>query len=142
MKHRNLDDAFQVRPARAEHPLAWLVEPLLGEPTFAFKAWFGGRTVTLADQHRLVLTAQGEPWQGVLVCTSHVHHASLLAEFSSLVQHPVLGKWLYLSETVPTFERDARRLIQLALSRDPRIGILPAARRKRPKKRIRFGDAL
>lgn len=142
MKTSRLDDAFQMRRARAEHPLAWLIEPLLDESTFALKAWFGGRTVSLGGQHRLVLMTQGEPWQGVLVCTSHAHHPSLLAEFSSLVQHPVLGKWLYLSEAVPTFERDARRLVQLALARDPRIGILPATRRTRPKKRIRFGDTL
>ncbi len=142
MKSKRLDNAFQARPARPEHPLAWLVEPLLGEPTFVFKAWFGGRTVTLDGRHRLVLTTQGEPWQGVLVCTEHAHHASLLAEIRTLVPHPILGKWLYLSENAPTFERDARRLVQLARTRDPRIGILPAARRKRPKRRIRFGDTL
>lgn len=143
MKSTRIDHAFHVRPPRNEHPLAWLVEPLLGEPTFALKAWFGGRTVSFAGQHRLVLTTQGEPWQGVLVCTSHPHHASLLAEFPALVQHPVLGKWLYLSEAAPTFERDARRLVQLARARDPRIGILPSPPRKRAKKkRIRFGDTL
>ncbi len=142
MKTTRLANAFQTRAARAEHPLAWLIEPLLNEPTFEFKAWFGARTVTLDGKHRLVLTTQDEPWQGVLVCTTHEHHASLLADFPSLVQHPVLGKWLYLSESSPTFERDARRLIQLARSRDPRLGIVPNARRKRPKKRIRFGDPL
>ncbi len=142
MKTPRLSDAFQPRAARAEHPLAWLVEPLLREPTFEFKAWFGGRTVTLDGQHRLVLTTQDEPWQGVLVCTAHEHHGSLRADFPSLVPHPVLGKWLYLSEASPVFERDARRLVQLARARDPRLGVIPAARRKRPRKRIRFGDPL
>ena len=142
MKTTRLDNAFQVRKGSSEHPLAWLIEPLLGEPTFEFKAWFGGRTVSLEGKHRLVLTMQEEPWQGVLVCTTHEHHESLRADFPSLVQHPVLGKWLYLSDATPTFERDARRLVQLVRARDPRLGILPSTRRKRAKKRIRFGDPL
>jgi hypothetical protein len=136
------DEPFRPKRTRIEHPLQWLVEPLLAEPTFALKAWFGGRTVTLHGRHHLVLMVQGEPWQGVLVCTSHEHHASLRAEFPSLIQHPVLGKWLYLSETVETFERDARRLVQRVREGDPRLGILPSARRKRASRRIRFGQKL
>jgi hypothetical protein len=135
------NDAFRAKNGKAEHPLQWLVEPLLVEPTFELKAWFGGRTVTLDGRHHLVLTVQGEPWQGILVCTSHEHHASLRAEFPALVQHPVLGKWLYLSETTDTFERDARRLVQCVRARDPRLGILPSHRKKRVR-RIRFGQKL
>jgi hypothetical protein len=136
------DEAFRPKRGKIEHPLQWLVEPLVSEPTFVFKAWFGGRTVTLHGRHHLVLMVQGEPWQGVLVCTSHEHHASLRAEFPALVQHPVLGKWLYLSEAVDTFERDARRLVQCVRARDPRLGILPSVRKKRARRRIRFGQKL
>ena len=139
----HVDDAFRPRKGKAEHPLQWLVEPLLAEPSFVFKAWFGGRTVTLHGRHHLVLTTQGEPWQGVLVCTTHEHHASLRAEFPALVQHPVLGKWLYLPDAAETFERDARRLVQLVRARDPRLGILPSPKKKkRPQKKFRFGDRL
>lgn len=142
-KELHADDAFRPRKGRSEHPLQWLVEPLADEPSFALKAWFGGRTVSLHGRHHLVLTTQGEPWQGVLVCTSHQHHASLLAEFPTLVQHPVLGKWLYLSEATPTFERDAQRLVRCVRARDPRLGILPSVRKKkRARKRFRFGDNL
>lgn len=136
------DRAFHVRKSKPEHPLQWLTEPLWDEPTFTLKAWFGGRTVTLHGRHHLVLMVQGEPWQGVLVCTSHEHHASLLAEFPSLVQHPILGKWLYLSEAVESFERDAQRLVRCVRARDPRLGILPSPRKKRARKKFRFGDKL
>jgi hypothetical protein len=136
------DDAFRPRKSKPEHPLRWLTEPLVDEPSFVFKAWFGGRTISLHGQHHLVLTSQGEPWQGVLVCTSREHHASLLADFPALVPHPVLGKWLYLSEAAETFERDARRLVQCVRTRDARLGILPSPSKKRAKKRIRFGDRL
>ena len=142
-KNLTTDDAFRPRRAKAEHPLQWLAEPLEGAPTFELKAWFGGRTVTLNGRHHLVLTTQGEPWQGVLVCTSHEHHASLRAEFPALVPHPVLGKWLYLSEAAGTFERDARRLVQCVRAGDPRLGILPSPRKKRrAKKKIRFGERM
>lgn len=137
--------ASSVRPraAKPPHPLEWLAEPLLDDPEFELKAWFGGRTLMLDGKHQLFLTTQGEPWQGVLVCTFREHQASLLAEFPSLCQHPVLGKWLYLPETSETFERDAKRLVQLARARDPRLGVDSAARKKkRTAKPIRFGDKL
>ncbi|MEO7598570.1 MAG: hypothetical protein ABIV50_06540 [Opitutus sp.] len=136
--------AASVRPkvARLEHPLEWLAEPLTGEATFELKAWFGGRTIMLHGRHQLFLTTQGEPWQGVLVCTYREYHESLRREFPSLQAHPVLGKWLYLPETVETFERDARFLVQLAKLRDPRLGILPSPRRQKAARKIRFGDQL
>lgn len=142
-KQLKTEDAFRPRKGKAEHPLHWLVECLEGEPTFELKSWFGGRTVTWHGRHYLVLMAQGEPWQGVLVATSHEHHASLRAEFPALGPHPVLRKWLYLPEAAGTFERDARRLVQCVRACDPRLGILPSPRKKRrTKKKIRFGQAL
>jgi len=134
--------SFRAKAIKAEHPLQWLAEPLLGEASFELKSWFGGRTVMLEGKHHLFLTTQGEPWQGVLVCTFHEHQSSLRAEFPSLVQHPVLKKWLYLPESSETFENDARRLIQLVRRRDPRLGIPPSPRKNRKIKKIRFGDRL
>ena len=134
--------AVRPRAVKPDHPLQWLAEPLLAEPTFLLKSWFGGRTIMLHGCHQLFLTTQGEPWQGVLVCTFHEHHASLRADFPALEPHPVLGKWLYLPETADTFEADARRLVQLIRSRDPRLGIPPSPKKPRAPKRVRFGDKL
>lgn len=136
--------AASLRPkaVKAEHPLQWLADPLLQEETFELRAWFGGRTVMLDGKHHLFLSTQGEPWQGVLVCTFHEHQESLLAEFPGLKPHPVLKKCLYLPEASETFERDAKRLVQLVRRRDPRLGVEPAARKKKQAKRIRFGDRL
>lgn len=136
------DSAFRPRQVRPEHPLAWLTEPLVDEPSFVLKSWFGGRTIMLNGLHHLFLTTQGEPWQGVLVCTFHEHQASLRAEFPTLVQHPVLKKWLYLPESTESFERDARQLVRLVKARDPRLGIPPSPRKKRKTKPVRFGDKL
>lgn len=136
--------AASVRPraVKPEHPLAWLAEPLAHEPTFVLKSWFGGRTIMLHGLHHLFLTTQGEPWQGVLVCTFREHHASLCADFPALAPHPILGKWLYLPESADSFEVDARRLVQRVQSRDPRFGIPPSPKKKRAVKRFRFGDKL
>ncbi len=139
---KSSDDPLRPRGIKREHPLQWLAEPLLDEPTFVLKAWFGGRTLMLDGRHQLFLSTQGEPWQGVLVCTFHEHQASLRAEIPSLAPHPVLGKWLYLPEDAETFERDARRLVQLVRARDPRIGVMPSPKKKRATRRIRFGDRL
>ncbi|MDF3056016.1 MAG: hypothetical protein K0R17_231 [Rariglobus sp.] len=130
------------RAVKAEHPLQWLAEPLVPEPSFVLKSWFGGRTIMLHGMHHLFLTAQGEPWQGVLVCTFHEHQESLRAEFPALVPHPILGKWLYLPESADTFERDAKRLVQLVRARDPRLGIPPSPRKKKAAKKVRFGQTL
>lgn len=131
------------RAAKPPHPLEWLTEPLLDDAGFEMKSWFGGRTLMLDGKHQLFLSTQGEPWQGVLVCTFHEHQASLLAEFPSLRPHPILGKWLYLPEAAETFERDAKRLVQLARRRDPRLGVESSARKKkRAAKTVRFGDKL
>jgi hypothetical protein len=134
--------AVRPRAAKAEHPLQWLADPLADEPTFALKSWFGGRTLMLHGLHHLFLTTQGEPWQGLLVCTFHEYQPSLLAEFPSLRPHPVLKKWLYLPESADTFEHDAKRLVQLVRARDPRLGIPPSPKKKRTAKKVRFGDKL
>jgi len=131
---------FRVKIAKPEHPLAWLVEPLIDESSFVLKSWFGGRTIMLNERHHLFLTMQGEPWQGVLVCTFHEHQASLRAETPALIQHPILKKWLYLPESAETFERDAQFLVRLVKARDPRLGIPPSPKKKRKTKRLRFGD--
>jgi hypothetical protein len=132
---------MEIRPRKAprEHPLAWLAEPVQMEPTFVLKSWFGGRSIMLRGKHQLFLTTQDEPWQGVLVCTFHEHQPSLLAEFPSLRQHPILKKWLYLPESAETFERDAKRLVQLARAGDPRLGVAPSPRKKRKQEKIRVG---
>jgi len=140
----NRTASIRPRIAKADHPLQWLADPLVDNPTYVLKSWFGGRTIMLNGLHHLFLTTQGEPWQGVLVCTAHEHQPSLRAQFPSLEPHPILKKWLYLPEAHEHFERDARRLVQLVRARDSRLGIAPSPRKKKKaaSKPIRFGDRL
>ena len=72
--------------------------------------------------------------RGVLVPTEREHQPSLITEFPALAPHPVLPKWLYLPEASLTFEADAARLIALIRRLDPRIGVIPGTKAKKPAK--------
>lgn len=128
---------------RKVHPYQWLWEPLEADPTFLLRPMFGGKAAYLDGNLMLYFSSRKEPWRGVLVCTDRAHHESLLAEFSALVRHPVLPKWLYLPESADSFERAAERLVALARCRDSRIGVSPkpeAAKRGRVRSNPRTSD--
>jgi hypothetical protein len=74
-----------------------------------------------------------EPWNGLLVCTSREHHAAITAQFPQLTSHPVLGKWLYISQLHPDFESIVPELVEMTAKRDPRIDVEPRPTRKEPK---------
>ncbi len=112
------------------HPYAWLWEPLETAPSFVLRAMFGTKAVYLEGKLIFCFSAKTEPWRGILICTSRVHQPALLAEFPALAPHPILSKWLYLPETADAFERIGQRLVALAKRRDPRIGIVPPAKRR------------
>jgi hypothetical protein len=127
------------------HRHAWLWEPLEMDASFVLRAMFGTKAAYLDGRLHLCFCANEEPWRGVLVCTERAHHASLQTEFPSLVSHPILGKWLYLSEERDDFEPTARRLVALARRRDPRFGIVPQPKKRRksaaPSQRMKRGFA-
>jgi hypothetical protein len=112
------------------NPHAWLWEPMEDDATFVLGSMFGTRVAYLDGLLMLCFATKEEPWRGILVCTDRTHHASLLAEFPALAPHPILGKWLYLPESADDFERVGGQLVDRALRRDPRIGIVPGRRKK------------
>lgn len=115
---------------RLVHPYAWLWEALESEASFLLRPMFGTKAAYLDGRLVLCFSAREEPWRGVLVCTDRAHHESLIAEFPALAPHPVLPKWLYLSDSIDAFDRLAERLVSLARRRDPRIGVDPRDRRR------------
>ena len=126
----------RVRPT---HPYAWLWEPLEADPGFVLRPMFGGKCAYLDGRLTLFFVAKREPWRGLLVCTDRDRHAALQQEFAGLQPHPVLSKWLFLSEDDDGFERTARQLVALARRRDPRLGVEPQPKKSRsaPGKRSR-----
>lgn len=119
------------------HPHAWLWEPLETDASFVVRSMFGTKAVYLDGKLMFCFATKREPWSGVLVATDHPHHASLVAEFPALVPHPILPKWLYLSESAEAFEQTAGRLVRLARRRDPRLGVVPSSKKRKRAKLAR-----
>ena len=92
---------------------------------------FGAKAVYLHGKMQLCFFAKHEPWRGILVCTDHSNHASLVAEFPSLSPHPELSKWLYLPEAADDFEAVASRIVRLISLHDERIGVESSPKKKR-----------
>ncbi len=128
-----LDKSFgKIRPV---HPHQWLWERLEAEPSFVLRSMFGAKALYLDGKIMLGFIAREEPWRGVLVATDRTRHAALRENFPELVPHPILPKWLYLSESIDRFERTATALVVLVQHRDPRIGVVPKPRKKKRKAR-------
>ncbi len=118
------------------HAFAWLWEPMAGEPSFLLRSMFGTKAAYLDGKLMICFSDGKEPWRGLLVATERQHHASLTAEIGDLRPHSVLPKWLYLPDAADSFERSAERVVELALHRDPRIGVVPKPH-KTPRRKSR-----
>jgi hypothetical protein len=115
------------------HPLDWLLEPLEDEAGYLRKKMFGSHAVYLNERLVLAICAGEEPWNGLLVPTSREHHSALQLSWPRLVSHPVLGKWLYISQNDGAFESSATAVVMSVRKGDPRIGVEPKPR-KRPRR--------
>lgn len=133
---RTRDPGLVKARAVAEHPLAWVLEPLEEHPAYLRRKMFGCEAAYLKGRLTLVLAAGEEPWNGLLVATGREFHEALRAEWAQLKPHPVLGKWLYLSQSDARFETVAAAIVKCIRAGDPRIGVDP-----RPRKRKKTGSA-
>jgi len=120
----------EFRP-KAVHPYAWLWEPLESDPSFVLRTMFGAKSVYLGGQLQLCFPHKEEPWRGLLVCTDKTHHPSLIRDFPVLAPHPVLPKWLYLSDSSDAFDSTAERLVERVRRRDSRIGVTPQSKKRK-----------
>jgi hypothetical protein len=108
---------------KPKNPLLWIFESLEDDPRFVLRKLFSFDAAYLDGRLYLAVAGGKEPWNGMMVCTSREHHASIRFQFPQLVSHKVLGKWLYLSQSHPEFESVALELASLARKRDPRLGV-------------------
>lgn len=105
--------------------MRWIFEAFEYDPGYVGARMFGCETAYLDDRLCLAIADKDEPWNGLLVCTSHEHHEALMAEIPALRPHEVLGKWLYVSQDHPAFEDAVEQITALVSARDPRIGVEP-----------------
>jgi hypothetical protein len=118
----------RIKPKKS---LIWIFESLEDDPRFVLRKLFSFDAAYLDG--RLYLAAAGgkEPWNGLMVCTGREHHESIRRQFPQLASHEVLGKWLYLSQTHPDFEKIAIELAGMARKRDPRLGVEAKPRKQK-----------
>ncbi|MBA4372742.1 MAG: hypothetical protein C0402_07735 [Thermodesulfovibrio sp.] len=125
-------------PAAQKKPkhqtLRWILEPLLDQPDYLERPMFGCLAAYLHGRLVLVLASGEEPWNGILIPTEREFHPAIQGEFSAAAEHPVLKKWLYLSESLEDFESVAADIVEAVLRNDPRFGVEPGARSSRKKK--------
>lgn len=129
-RHR-LAEGFGPRAKPHESSLAWILEPLESDSSCHRRRMFGCDAAYLHDKLYLVVADKAEPWSGLLVCTSKEHHATLKAQLPALRPHPILGKWLYISQSNPLFEPTAKRLTEFALDRHPCLGVRSTSKPRR-----------
>jgi len=127
------------RHKKKDLPLRWVVESVEEERSYLEKNMFGCLAVYLHGRLSLLLSSGEEPWNGLLIPTDHQFHASILKDFSDIVQHPVLKKWLYLPEASENFETVVEDIVDAIKMNDLRFGVEPSEKvidKKRSKKQI------
>jgi hypothetical protein len=99
-------------------------------PMFGCLAVYVGNKIVFILRDKRDKTADN----GVWLATSQEHHESLRCEFPNMRSIQVSGKkitgWQVLPASAPDFEQAALRACELVLTRDPRIGKVPGARRR------------
>jgi hypothetical protein len=120
---------------RKQHPLLWVVESLMEEPSYLEKPMFGCLAIYLHGRLMLVLASGEEPWDGLLIPTEHQFHDAILKEFRKVVQHSVLKKWFYLPEATEDFETVASDIVEAVRMNDQRFGVEPQERISKRKRK-------
>jgi hypothetical protein len=123
----------------------WL-QDFFPEGELFFKRMFGGLAVYYRGKMiLLIIKSPGESsykgkkfkfdiWNGILLPTSHEFHSRIYQRFPEVVQHPVLGKWLYLPFNLEEFETIAENIAKEISREIPDWGIVPKVKRKLKKK--------
>jgi hypothetical protein len=122
----------------------WIFQTFEDHPSFFTKRMFGGLAAYLFGRQMMVLvepTKTGRwKWHGVLICTGHAHHRTIIEEFPQLAPHDILKKWLYIDSHHEDFESTMERLAEAIARDDPRFGIHPRPRSKKARSRGRRGS--
>lgn len=113
--------------------LQWIFEPLEDRTDFLQKKMFGCEACYLGHRLALVLADSDEPWNGLLIPTEREFHLSIQTEFRELFPHPVLRKWLYLSQSSPCFEEISSSIVRYIKSGDLRFGVDPKPKKSKKK---------
>lgn len=135
MKGKSSLDRFAEAPARkaAKVPYDFVLDELAPLAPVT-RPMFGCTAVYVGERIVLILRQKGGDDDGVWLATTEQHHASLAQEFPAMRSITVFGPgvsgWQVLPEDAADFEDAALRACALVRARDPRIGKVPASKKK------------
>ena len=139
-------DAFPRSTPRSRLPHQFVVEAL--EPLSPVtRPMFGCLAVYVKEKIMLILRDRRDHLadNGVWLATSEEHHASLRREFPHMRSLEMFGtpvtSWQVLPAEASDFEEAAMHACELVIARDPRIGRVPASRRRRGSGRLKAAAA-
>ena len=134
---RDPDALFALR-AKKPVPFDFVLEELADLDPWT-RPMFGCTAVYLEEKIVLILRDKKDADDGVWVATTKDHHESLRRELPSLRSITVFGTgetgWQVLPIDAHDFEASALRVCALVRARDPRIGKVPKAKKKRKNER-------
>lgn len=133
-------DALLRGKPRSRLPHAFVLDAL--DPLAPItKPMFGCLAVYVNEKIVLILRDRADHLadNGVWLATSAEHHASLRDEFPHMRSLQLFGTpvthWQVLPADASDFEESVMHACELVLSRDPRIGRVPATRKKAERKK-------
>jgi hypothetical protein len=140
MPRRDPSALFVAKKAPKRPPFDFVLDELA-----ALEPWtrpmFGCHAVYVDDQIVLILRDKGAPAcdDGVWIATGAAHHESLRSELPGMRSITVLANggttgWQVVPAEADDFEESVLRACAMIRARDPRIGKVPASRRKKAKK--------
>jgi hypothetical protein len=132
--------ASSSKKKKKPHPLLWVVEPIMEEPSYLQKPMFGCQACYLHGRLVLLLTSGEEPWNGLLIPTDHQFHESIRRDFDTVRQHPVLKKWLYLPEASEDFETAVFDIVEAIRINDQRFGVEPKGKKRKKNENMGYSS--
>lgn len=135
-KRKTADHALIQPKARKAPPFAFVMDALAElspwtRPMFGCLAVYVGEKIVLILRDRPTYAEDN----GVWLATTEEHHASLRREFPNMRSVALLGKkvtgWQVLPTDSPDFEEAALHACELVRERDPRIGKVPGAKKRK-----------
>ena len=134
------DAGLALKPRKAI-PHEFVLEAI-AERSPRTRSMFGCLAVYVEDKIVFLLRDKRDktPDDGVWLATTQEHHESLRREFPNTRSIQVFGKpvtnWQVLPSDAKDFEEAALRACELIVAGDPRIGKVPAGRRRRRSPRV------
>lgn len=119
-----------------------LPEGVIQKPMFGGRGFYYDQKLILVifenpgDRTYKNITAAFDIWNGCMFPSNFENHDEIKNLFPILINHPVLGKWLYLPQQTEDFEEIATQIIRQIPRRIHLFGTIPKPKKKSATKKV------